>query len=335
MKEIVSIIVPIYNVEKYVERCICSLCSQTYEAIEILLIDDGSTDQSGKLCEEYALKDSRIKVFHKENGGISSARNLGIEKAKGEYFCFVDSDDWVEASFCEKLLAACLKEKTKIAICDFVCVAGEEVPKRESKGTEILSQDEALHCLDFRETAKYRDMTVVWNKIYHRSVFEQVRYPVGKIHEDEFVIARFLLQTQRIVWIREGLYCYFQRQDSIIGKEQRENKVHTDILDAFRDRMEFFIEKDRMEFFRIAWRNYMLSIIEMIMRLDKNKEEKADKASNKGTDKNMQGKQALLVRYRLALTEYGKIIPLKYRLKYRVYLLSPWLYVKLFGIRDV
>ncbi len=239
----VSIIVPIYKVEKYLSKCIDSLIEQTYTNIEIILVDDGSPDKCPQICDDYAKKDKRIEVIHKENGGLSDARNFGIERAMGEYICFVDSDDWVDADYVESLLRSAVKYKADIAECgyrkyieekdSYYCdtdIRGVDLPKVElgSEAAISLILNRGLH----------RAVSV--NKIYKRSLFVdyQLRFPKGRINEDEFTTYKLLFLSNKVVRIGNTLYNYLQRSDSIMGSTFKKNRL--DILKTPGEMRSFF-----------------------------------------------------------------------------------------------
>ena len=165
---LVSVVVPVYGVEKYVEKCLDSLSHQSYENIEVIVVDDGSTDRSGDICEEFAKKDKRIKVFHKTNGGLSDARNYGIKRAKGEYVCLVDSDDWVKSGFVEKMVNVALRENADIVVCGY----NDMVPGRIT----MTGEEATMRLLVEQENVDI----IAWNKMYRRSLFDDVSYPEGE-----------------------------------------------------------------------------------------------------------------------------------------------------------
>ena len=187
-KQKVSIIVPIYDVEKYLLSCIDSILSQTYPYIEIILIDDGSPDQCGNICDKKAIFDDRIRVIHKKNGGLSSARNIGLELATGEYIVFVDSDDTIHERFIEILINLCEQYSCDIAQCDFLVVAEDslKLPLNPQQSLLFYSGREALSRLCMgNDNVKY---LVPWNKIYRRELFQGIRYPVGRIQDRKSVV---------------------------------------------------------------------------------------------------------------------------------------------------
>lgn len=238
MEELISVIVPVYNIEKYIKKCIESIINQTYNNLEIILVDDGSTDKSGKICDEYALIDKRISVIHKENGGLSDARNCGIDVAKGKYIAFVDSDDFIDLKMYEILYNNLVKNNADISICKpYLFEKYNEVV--EAKEAEVVTVWEKK---DFY-TKMYDDylMTVVaWNKLYKREIFENIRYPQGKKIEDAAIIHYVLEKCEKIVLTNLELYFYYQRDDSIMHKY---NFGLLDELDALYDRILFFEKK--------------------------------------------------------------------------------------------
>lgn len=235
-RPLISIIVPIYNVEKYLRKCINSILKQTYSNIEIILVDDGSRDSCPAICDEFALKDSRIRTIHKNNGGLSEARNVGLDVAKGEYIGFVDSDDYISQDMYEKLLSAMLKTKADMAVCNFTYVDAfyrfmENKNSLFPVSDEVLDADEYIKRLTGRGGWYF---VTAWNKLYKRELFDDLRYPVGKQHEDEFLIHHLVFKCQKIVCIEQSLYFYVQRPDSIMGQKQKLKMM--DYGDALIDR---------------------------------------------------------------------------------------------------
>lgn len=211
---LISVIVPVYKVEDYLPRCVDSLLAQTYPNLEIYLVDDGSPDRCGILCDEFAAADPRIRVIHKENGGLSSARNAGIDVAEGEYLGFVDSDDWVEPDFYEQLYAAAAKFGASMAYCgrlDEESGTGAQTvglcPERE----EVISGEEFVRRVFHWENVD----SAAWDKLYRRELFREIRYPLGVICEDVPVTYRLALLGGRVAACPKPLYHYFHRPNSI------------------------------------------------------------------------------------------------------------------------
>ncbi len=207
----VSVIVPVYNVEPYLRRCIDSLMNQTLQNIEIILVDDGSTDRSGNICDEYATKDSRICVIHQQNAGLSEARNAGIDRARADYLMFVDSDDWVESEFCGKPLMIAEERQADLVMFQFRRILnGKEVKRRRNSIDEgIKTQAEAFDLI--QSTVGM----AAWNKLYHRDLFRRNRYPKGKNYEDVFLTPILVHEAKRIVYTPAVFYYYQKRTGSI------------------------------------------------------------------------------------------------------------------------
>lgn len=243
----VSIIVPVYKVEQYLERCVDSLRNQTLCHIEILLVDDGSPDSCPALCDQYAREDKRIRVIHKKNGGLSDARNAGIDEARGEYFAFVDSDDWVEPDMFEQLLYAVQLCDAQIAECSFDNVYENRTEAETANNGRWVIGDRVFALKCEIEWSFFKSIACA--KIYHKSIFaDGKRYPVGKYHEDEFFTHRAFYDAQRLVFIDRCLYHYdHTRDDSITGKSFNEKGL--DVVEAMRQRCTFFKEKNEIELY--------------------------------------------------------------------------------------
>ncbi|MGN0403521.1 MAG: glycosyltransferase [Acetatifactor sp.] len=221
MSNKISVIVPVYNVEKYLDECVASICGQTYSDLEIFLVDDGSTDGSGAVCDKWKEADARIVVIHQENGGISAARNAGLKMAKGEYLAFVDSDDKLAPDMYEKLMADMVKNDSDIAVCAYQVIEedGRERPARVEDMAAGVYTPEQIVCGLYGNLRIRTAMVLANNKLYRKEIFEGVEYPVGKVHEDEYLIHELLLKVQRISVIRDRLYFYRIRSGSIMRSE--------------------------------------------------------------------------------------------------------------------
>lgn len=241
---IVSVIVPVYKVEKYLHQCIDSIREQTYSRLEIILVDDGSPDNCGSICDKYSAEDSRIIVIHKENGGLSSARNAGLDIAAGKYVAFVDADDIVHPRYIEVLAALCERYNCDIAQCDFLAVTERSLRLPANPQQFLLFYDgkQALSKLcTSKDAVKY---SVAWNKIYRKELFDEIRYPYGRIHEDEFTTYLIFWKASRVVVTNQYLYYYLQRTTSIMG--QKFSVKRLDALTAFKERL-IFLEKNGLE----------------------------------------------------------------------------------------
>ncbi len=245
---LISVIVPVYMVEKYLDKCVESIVNQTYGNLEIILVDDGSPDQCGAVCDRWARKDRRIKVVHKQNGGLSDARNKGIECSRGEYLCFVDSDDYIEPRMVEELWKALVRTGDSMAVCNFVYEYEGLTEKRRKKKTADyqIKEEKRLSCLSLMKLmngGKYSFGAVAWNKLYKRGLFEHIRYPAGKIHEDEFVFHQLVYLSGKVSCIPYVGYHYLQHRESIMA----EGENYRDALEAGMDRCMFFMEKNERE----------------------------------------------------------------------------------------
>lgn len=220
---LISVVVPVYNVEKYLERCIESILNQTYQNLEIILVDDGSTDASAEICNKYQIIDKRVVVVHKKNGGLSDARNLGIEKAKGMYITFVDSDDSIETDMIEYLLFLIEKYNTKMSICSHNVVFYEGTYKKSlgNNKEELLSAKECI-----KKMLYHKDVdTSAWAKLYHKSLFKNIRYLKGKLFEDIGTTYKFFLESENISCGYKSKYNYYVRKNSIVTGFFSEKKL--------------------------------------------------------------------------------------------------------------
>lgn len=215
MNPLISVIVPIYNVEKYLARCVDSIVNQTYKNLEIILVDDGSPDRCPQMCNDYAEKDSRIKVVHKKNGGLSDARNAGMAVATGEYISFIDSDDYVSDDFFECLLDVMNKENSDIAECSVVKFYEDNRFDEFSDDLSVKTYDtqDAMSAL-IAENPFHQH---VWNKLYKTELVKDIPYAVGKLNEDEFWTYRVFGRANKVARINKTMYYYFQRSSSIMG----------------------------------------------------------------------------------------------------------------------
>lgn len=239
MSKKISIIVPIYNVEQYLDKCVESLANQTYKNLEIILVDDGTKDKSGKMADLWATKDNRIKVIHKENGGLSDARNAGMKIATGEYITFVDSDDWINYKMYEILMNNLEKYNADISVCGINKVYEDDIVNQNqiiNENISIFTADEALENLIDEGILKQ----TVWNKLYKREIIDDIYFEFGKIHEDEFWTYQIFGKSEKIVYTDEQLYYYLQRSGSIMDKPFSVQRL--DGLEARNNRLKYIQE---------------------------------------------------------------------------------------------
>lgn len=245
MKTLISVVVPIYKVEKYLKRCIDSILNQTYKRIEIILVDDGSPDKCGEICDEYANKDNRVRVIHKINGGLSDARNCGIEIARGDYIIFVDSDDYIHEQMCEKLLYYSINYKADIVSCNFSYVYDNKVEENKMSIKEKIFLDSGRNILKKYFFNYSVDLNVVWNKIYKKEIFftsEKIFFPKNKYYEDNFTVYKLYNKAKNIVLLNESLYFYVKRENAITDSFSL--KHLKDSLEYIKDYYNYSKDKD-------------------------------------------------------------------------------------------
>ncbi|WP_295916122.1 glycosyltransferase [Anaerovibrio lipolyticus] len=232
MNKLLSIIVPVYNVEKYLDRCLASLLEQEYKDIEIILVDDGSEDSSGKLCDSYAEKYEFIKVIHQANGGLGAARNTGVKAAEGDYIAFVDSDDWVKLDMFSKLMQEAQSHPDVDMIkCGYCETDGKGYEK------EILFLGSARQYLTEKDNLfKYYGQgalwVIAWNTIYRSDLAKRVEFPSGLYHEDNYASFFYLYYSHSCIIVNEPLYCYWQNPDGITGSAEKLAKRRHDMVEV-------------------------------------------------------------------------------------------------------
>ena len=242
--ELISVIVPIYNAEKFIDKSVGSVINQTYQNLEILLIDDGSTDSSSLLCDEYAKKDKRIKVFHQENKGLSCARNKGIDNANGDYYVFIDADDEALPKMIEELYKLLKENDADISICSYEELYEDGTvisPCTNGNKGKIWSYTDDKKYLQIEYD--YIRTVVQWNKLFKKEIFDDLRYPEGLYHEDEHIIHRQLQKAKKVTYTSEVLYIYYRHEGSITFNPDCK-KLYDAIL-AFYDRFCFFKDLEK------------------------------------------------------------------------------------------
>lgn len=258
MKLKISVIVPIYRVEKYLKKCIDSILNQTYKNIEVILVNDGSPDRCGEICNKYAQLDKRIKVIHKENGGLSSARNAGLRIASGDYVSFVDSDDWIEPHMYEILIKNVIDYDAQIS-----CGGVSDLLEQEDLYSIIKStfNGNVEVYLDNKEEAIKRFLSspwAAWGKLYHRSIHQDIFFPEGEINEDEAIALSLLQRCDKVVYTNESLYNYIKHPNSITTTSFSRNKL--DWHKHCKQDLEF-IEKKYINLVEYAHERYIRSIM--------------------------------------------------------------------------
>lgn len=241
--ELISVIVPVYKVEDCLDKCVRSIAEQTYSNLEIILVDDGSPDRCGAMCEAWAQKDHRIKVVHKENGGLSDARNAGMKVATGSLISFIDSDDWVEPDFLETLLGAMNDRNAQIAECavELVDEQGNVLRLRKAAEVPCVDKIDGLRRMIFEDGI----FQTVWNKLYRREVLEGILFEKGKYHEDDFWTYQVFDRMERLAIVDRPMYHYLQRSGSIMGAGYSLRRL--DGLEARFHRMEYLSKYEQLK----------------------------------------------------------------------------------------
>ena len=284
----VSIIIPAYNCEAYIERCLISVCNQTYNDIEIIVIDDGSTDHTSDVCKRFCKTDKRIKLVHKKNGGLSSARNLGIELCVGEFITFIDSDDWVREDHIELLLRELKKNDADISITGYITVYDERKThnKREFfPGTEVYEGDMVVRAL-FRMD-KFQGMAC--SKMYRRELFDEIRFPVVRCYEDNLIMLQLFDKCEKAVWIPQYTYYYFQRPGSLVNSGYSSEKL---MLMKGAAQWVRYSESRNNIFYMEAGAFYLKSILTLLINLNN-----GDKAPFSSDEKRLMRALRYAIRY--------------------------------------
>lgn len=261
-----SIIVPIYNVERYLDECIQSLVSQTYRNIEILLIDDGSKDASGKMADTWSEKDDRIKVYHQVNSGVSRTRNFGLEKIRGEYVFFVDSDDYIAENYVEELVRLMEKENTEMAMCNVFIVWKDTIKLTEClpEKNKVMSYSEFFEGF-YTFSGHY---SMMCNKAYRRSLFDGVVFAEGKVNEDARIMLGFMPKINKVAYVSKGLYFYRQTKGSIMRGGDRERLLQSE-LEWIGEHLNYQRQKEDEKLYMLARKLYFNKVIEYYLYIKK------------------------------------------------------------------
>ncbi len=313
MRDLISVIIPVYKVEKYLCRCVDSVLEQTYTNMEIILVDDGSPDNCPVMCDEYARQDSRVKVIHQENAGLSGARNAGIDMAQGQWLAFVDSDDYLAADFLERLYQACVDTGSSLSVCRWEYVRGETIPEHGTGETRVYTGREMLANLYVPDGAYF---VVAWNKLYRKELFEDIRYPLGRIHEDEATTYRIYDKVKKAAYVDRSLYGYFVTPVSIT---RGFNPKRMDWVTAVAERLDFFEQKGYTELMVPGLQALADGSIDIWFGL---------RDQLPGSEKQQEEIRTLIREGLRRVKKYGKF-PLRTEIGYRLFLTWPGLYRKL------
>lgn len=243
----ISVIVPVYKVESYLDDCVKSILAQSFTDFELILVDDGSPDSCPAMCDDWAEKDGRIRVIHKGNGGLSSARNAGLDVMRGEYLTFIDSDDYVRSDYLEKLYNALIEHSADVSVCGLVW--GKAEGEYESKAPTVCTGKEACLAI-YSENSVTMSMISACMKLYKRRLFEDLRFPLGKLHEDQFVTYRAFYPCEKVVRVYEPMYFYCHNPASITHSGFSLKRY--DNITALNEAISFYESKGEKELYETA-----------------------------------------------------------------------------------
>ncbi len=316
---LISVIVPVYRVEEYLERCVKSILSQTYENLEVILVDDGSPDQCPAICDACAEKDARVKVIHQENKGLSGARNAGIDAASGEYLAFVDSDDYVSPHFIEELYQLLQDTGCAIGQCRFSYVKGDGLVE-ESDSAFCIYRGESLMEQLYGPEEKATCFVVAWNKLYRAELFKEtgIRYPEGRIHEDEATTYRLFHEAKKLAFLDRALYGYYTENGGSITSVFSAKRLQW--LTAHEERIAFFKKNGYEKLLPAAYRKLCDACITFYFRCTE---------QVKDAEELKKELRKRLETYRANGAAWIAALPLKTRMGYELFSMSPGLYAKM------
>lgn len=316
---LISVIVPVYRVEKYLERCVKSILSQTYKNLEVILVDDGSPDQCPAICDACAEKDVRVKVIHQENKGLSGARNAGIDAASGEYLAFVDSDDYVSPHFIEELYQLLQDTGCAIGQCRFSYVKGDGLVE-EGDSAFCIYRGESLMEQLYGPEEKATCFVVAWNKLYRAELFKEtgIRYPEGRIHEDEATTYRLFHEAKKLAFLDRALYGYYTENGGSITSVFSAKRLQW--LTAHEERIAFFKKNGYEKLLPAAYRKLCDACITFYFRCTE---------QVKDAEELKKELRKRLETYRANGAAWIAALPLKTRMGYELFSMSPGLYAKM------
>ena len=316
---LISVIVPVYRVEEYLERCVKSILSQTYKNLEVILVDDGSPDQCPAICDACAEKDARVKVIHQENKGLSGARNAGIDAASGEYLAFVDSDDYVSPHFIEELYQLLQDTGCAIGQCRFSYVKGDGLVE-EGDSAFCIYRGESLMEQLYGPEEKATCFVVAWNKLYRAELFKEtgIRYPEGRIHEDEATTYRLFHEAKKLAFLDRALYGYYTENGESITSVFSAKRLQW--LTAHEERIAFFKKNGYEKLLPAAYRKLCDACITFYFRCTE---------QVKDAEELKKELRKRLETYRANGAAWIAALPLKTRMGYELFSMSPGLYAKM------
>lgn len=309
MDAIISIVIPVYNVEKYLDRCLESVTNQTYKNLEIILVDDGSLDFSLTICKSWEKKDNRIKVFHKENGGLSDARNYGVTKANGEYIFFIDSDDCMSKDTIETLYKAIIDNDAEIACCDYAIFSNDK-PCFTSGGECLVANGGAEACNTMMSKTF---MITAWANLIKKEIVVSNPYPVGRFQEDEATTYKYYYQSKKTVVFDRKLYGYFRNEKGIMKSPENYKKNVMDMLTSLKEQLDFYTNANEENLKQRIYTRYTRCYFEAYYKGYLNVEKKEAKLIAKQDIKNKKETFAYKIFLR-AFLWFGKgVLSVKYK----------------------
>ncbi len=313
-QKLISIIVPVYNAEEFLNACISSIINQTYKNFELILIDDGSSDKSGDICDHWYKEDKRVKVVHQMNQGVAAARNKGLDLAKGEYVCFVDNDDFIKEDHLETFIKTMESTDSDIVICDIVSSKLGDAYIDLSKEIQ-MNADECMQWLINPISKEYVVMVVLWNKLYKRELFSEHRFEKGIHHEDEFMINRMLKTIKKATFIPCQNYVYRNNETSLTGEKNKNKLYHLEFVEAYKERINMALENGTE-----ADQNFAENVVKWsFLKLGQ---------YYKNGDNRM--KEVCKKKYAEIFDEFSYLLTSKQKAKYKMFMVTPALFCKTF-----
>lgn len=272
MNELVSIVVPVYNVEEYLMRCVDSLTTQTYKNIEIILVDDGSTDKSGDICDYYEREDIRVRVLHQNNGGQSKARNEALKIARGDYYCFVDSDDYVPCNYVEKLYNLLKDNDADLSMCEFTMFTGERADGSFDNPKEsVIKEYDNVELIKNMHTVAGELYVVMWGKLFKKELVKGIQFPEGRICEDLAVLYKMYDRVKKAVYCNDIMY-YYYRNNKNSSTYSINKKFYDDVFMALEEEITY-MESNRKELLEYPKKTYMYWLFDYYKKLYNNHDE--------------------------------------------------------------
>ena len=298
----ITVVVPVYKVERYLSRCVDSILTQTFSDFELVLVDDGSPDNCGKMCDEYEKCDKRVHVIHRENGGLSAARNSGIEWAltysDSDWITFIDSDDWIHKQYLELLLKAANDKKVNVVIGTFVRTDGEK------ELSEDITCSVGVYDSEEYWMKNQTNATIACGKLYQKEDFHELRYPEGKLHEDQYTTYQILFKNSKIAVIEEPIYYYFINTEGITKSQWTPRRL--DILEALTNQIDYFSSHHYNEAYRWAAWCYLDAICDHMRAI-------------RESGQHQEYIPKLKKNLRTGIRQYKKLLSLSYRSSFRFY----------------